>query len=391
MGIGLAALARGFCLAAFAMTAPASAATYLYVGNAASNEIVVHALDPNTGDLTVIEKHIVPGITKAGGSIPMAVSPDKKFLFAGFRGEPQVAASFSIDAATGKLKHLGNGPLADSMAYIVTDRTGRFLLSASYPGHKITVNPIADGVVQAPRQICRRRRTRTRSCPTASNRHVLVPSLGGDTLLHFRFDAATGTLSANEPTGAKVKEKAGPRHFRFTKDERFVYLLNELDASVYVLPYDARSGTTGKELQVVSALPDGLQRQALGRRNPAHPGRRLSLRIRAHLEHACGVQGRRRDRQADPGGELPDRAAAARLRDRPIGPLSLRGRGKVGLDDELRDRRQNRQARQAQAISGRQEPELGRDRGRPLANLPVQSTSISSVTYGQFARSTVGN
>ena len=58
MGIGLAALARGIFLAAFAMTAPAaSAATYLYVGNAASNEIVVHALDPKTGDLTVIEKH----------------------------------------------------------------------------------------------------------------------------------------------------------------------------------------------------------------------------------------------------------------------------------------------------------------------------------------------
>jgi 6-phosphogluconolactonase len=257
MGHGLVALTRGFFLAACVMTAPAGATTYLYVGNAASNEIVVHALDPNTGDLTVIEKYIVPGITKAGGSIPMAVSPDKKVLFAGFRGEPQVAASFSIDAATGRLKHLGNGPLADSMAYIVTDRSGRFLLSASYPGHKVTVNPIAEGVVQPPRQIMPTPPNAHAILPDNSNRHVLVPSLGGDTLLHFRFDAATGTLSANEPSGAKVKEKAGPRHFRFTKDEKFVYLLNELDASVYVLPYDAATGTTGKELQVVSALPDG--------------------------------------------------------------------------------------------------------------------------------------
>ena len=54
-----------------------------------------------------------------------------------------------------------------------------------------------------------------------------------------------------------MKEKAGPRHFRFTRDEKFVYLLNELDASIYVLPYDARSGTMGKELQVVSAMPEG--------------------------------------------------------------------------------------------------------------------------------------
>jgi len=78
MGHGLVALTRGFFLAACVMTAPAGATTYLYVGNAASNEIVVHALDPNTGDLTVIEKQVVPGITKAGGSIPMAVSPTRK-------------------------------------------------------------------------------------------------------------------------------------------------------------------------------------------------------------------------------------------------------------------------------------------------------------------------
>jgi 6-phosphogluconolactonase len=206
----------------------------------------------------VIEKQVVPGITKAGGSIPMAVSPDKKVLFAGFRGEPQVVASFAIDAATGKLKHLGNGPLADSMPYIVTDRTGKFLLSASYPGHKVTVNPIgADGVVQAVKQIVPTPPNAHAILPDSQNRHVLVPSLGGDTLLHFKFDAATGTLSANEPAGAKVKEKAGPRHFRFTKDEKFVYLLNELDATVYVLPYDAKSGIAGKELQVASALPEG--------------------------------------------------------------------------------------------------------------------------------------
>jgi 6-phosphogluconolactonase len=119
------------------------------------------------------------------------------------------------------------------------------------------VNPIADGVVQAPKQIVPTAPNAHAILPDNSNRHVLVPSLGGDTLLHFRFDAATGTLSANEPAGAKVKEKAGPRHFRFTKDEKFVYLLNELDATVYVLPYDAKMGVAGKELQVVSALPDG--------------------------------------------------------------------------------------------------------------------------------------
>ena len=230
MGHGLVALTRGFFLAACVMTAPAGATTYLYVGNAASNEIVVHALDPNTGDLTVIEKYIVPGITKAGGSIPMAVSPDKKVLFAGFRGEPQVAASFSIDAATGRLKHLGNGPLAE------LDGLHRDRPQWQVPAQRVLSGPQGHGESDrrgrraATRQIMPTPPNAHAILPDNSNRHVLVPSLGGDTLLHFRFDAATGTLSANEPSGAKVKEKAGPRHFRFTKDEKFVYLLNELDA-----------------------------------------------------------------------------------------------------------------------------------------------------------------
>lgn len=259
MRLGLAALARGFFIAAFAVTATAaSAATYMYVGNAASNEIFVFSLDPKTGDLTQIDKLVVPGITKAGSSMPMSVSPNKKFLYAGFRGEPQVAAAFAIDAKTGKLKHLGNGPLADSMAYIATDRSGKFLLSASYPGHKLTVNPIgADGIVQAPKQTVPNLPNSHAILADKSNQHVLSPSLGADVVNQFNFDAKTGTLTPNDPPSTKVAEKAGPRHFRFSKDEKFVYLLNELKAVIIVFAYDAKKGVLTKELQTISALPAG--------------------------------------------------------------------------------------------------------------------------------------
>jgi 6-phosphogluconolactonase len=144
------------------------------------------------------------------------------------------------------------------MAYIVTDRTGKWLLSASYPGHKVTVNPIgADGIVQAPKQILPTPPNAHAILPDKSNKHVLVPSLGADLVNQFKFDPATGALSANEPAGTKVKEKAGPRHFRFSKDEKFVYLLNELDATINVFSYDAKGGTLTKQLQTISALPAG--------------------------------------------------------------------------------------------------------------------------------------
>ncbi len=250
----VAALAATLALAAAAL--PATAATFVYVGCTDSNEIHVLQLNPQNGDLTPVEKATIPGITKTAGSTPMAISPDKKFLFAATRGEPMVAASFRIDPATGKLSHIANGPLDGSMAYIATDRSGRFLLAASYPNNKVTVNPIApDGTVQAPKQVVPTEPNAHAIQPDASNRFVLATSLGGNLLKLFRFDAATGALSPNDPPAAPVKAGAGPRHFAFHPTNGRVYLLNELDASVYVFAYDPKAGTL-KELQVVGALPE---------------------------------------------------------------------------------------------------------------------------------------
>lgn len=261
MRSGGAAFLRGFLAMALAAGGTAAnAATYVYVGNAGNSEITVLSLDPKTGDLKEIEKAAIPGIVKAGGSTPLAISPNKKFLYAALRGEPQVAAAFAIDAKSGKLKHLGNGPLADSLAYIATDRSGRYLLGASYPGHKVTVNPIgADGLVQPPKQVIPNLPNSHAILADKSNRHVLAPSLGADAVNQFAFDPATGALTPATPPALKTAAKAGPRHLRFSNDEKYVYLLNELDATLYVLPYDAKSGTLKSPEQIVSVMPPGAQ------------------------------------------------------------------------------------------------------------------------------------
>jgi 6-phosphogluconolactonase len=45
----------------------------------------------------------------------------------------------------------------------------------------------------------------------------------------------------------------------FSPHKKFVYLLDELDASIYVLPWDDKTGTLKKEVQVASALPKGFE------------------------------------------------------------------------------------------------------------------------------------
>src|SRR4051794_395389 len=87
------------------LMSPTQAASYVYVGNAESNDISVPHLDRQSGALTAIETVPIPGIAKPGSTSPLAVSPDSRFLFIGIRSEPYVAASFAIDAASGKLRH----------------------------------------------------------------------------------------------------------------------------------------------------------------------------------------------------------------------------------------------------------------------------------------------
>jgi 6-phosphogluconolactonase len=249
----------------------ARAATFVYVGNADSQDISIFELKPD-GDLAPVETAAVPGPAKPGSSMPLAVSPDTKRLYAGLRNEPYSVVTFAIDAKTGQLKPAGSGPLADSMAYLATDRTGKFLLSASYGGNKVAVNRIGpDGVVQAAQQVIETQPNAHCILTDPTNRYVLHTSLGGDLVYQEKFDAKTGKLTPNDPPSVSVKaeggakgggkggDKAGARHLVFSPNAKFVYLVDELDASIYVFPWDARTGTLKKEVQVTTSLPKGFE------------------------------------------------------------------------------------------------------------------------------------
>jgi 6-phosphogluconolactonase len=239
-------------LALAAAVAGSHAATYVYVANAESQEISVLQLDRASGALSAIETVPVGGMV-----MPMAVSPDKRELYAALRSQPFRVVSFAIDPASGKLKKLGEAALADSMANIDVDRSGRWLFAASYGGNKITVNAIdKDGLVGAVQQLIATRPNAHAIHADAANRFVFATSLGGDNLSAWRFDAATGVLSANEPALIASPAKSGPRHFVWDTTQRRVYLLSELDGSLAVFDYDAARGTL-REVQRTTSLPPG--------------------------------------------------------------------------------------------------------------------------------------
>ena len=251
-------------LLSLASSAPALAGTFVYVSNAEDGDIGMYTLQAD-GSLQPGQRFKAEKLV-----MPMAVSPDKRFLIAAVRSKPFQAYSYSIDKSSGALNLVGTGTLAESYPYIAFDRSGRFLLGASYGANQVGVNPVgADGRVGEPLQVIPTARNAHSIRTDNTNRFVFVPHLGTDQVFQFLFDEKSGRLSANTPPVLQLKQGSGPRHLIVSSDNRFVYLLNELTGMVTTLSLDPNAGTL-KELDSVSVLPPdtklvpGVPRGAVG-------------------------------------------------------------------------------------------------------------------------------
>lgn len=232
------------------------AETFAYVGNADSNDISVFKMTAG-GEMTPVQTAAFKGVDKPGSSTPLAITPDHRVLIAGVRSQPFQAVSFAIDPKTGQLSHIGNGPLADSMANIAIDHSGKFLFSASYGGNKVALNALgANGVAGEPKQVIPTGLNAHAFLPSPDNRFAFATNLGSDQILAFAFDATSGTLTPSDPPAHKVPEKSGPRHFVFHPNGKFVYLVHELNGDVAAFAYEAKSGAWD-EIQRTTALPEG--------------------------------------------------------------------------------------------------------------------------------------
>ena len=231
-------------------SAPALAATFVYVSNAEDGDIGVYRMQ-DSGELQ-------PGARAKAASVvmPMVLSPDRRFLYAASRSKPYSVHVYSIDKGTGALTLLATSPLAESFPYISLDKTGRYLLGASYGGHVISVNAVgSDGRVAAePLQVIPVGRNAHSIRVDESNKFVYVPTLGSDAIFQFTFDANSGKLSSNTPPVYLMKAMTGPRHFITSSDNKFLYALSELQGTVTTFSIDGKTGLL-TEVSSASGLP----------------------------------------------------------------------------------------------------------------------------------------
>ena len=185
---------------------------YMYVALQEDDKIAVFTIDPQTGKLTPQVE-----VPVAGGPFTMAISPDRKFLYAGTRESTQLY-SFQINQANGGLTQNGTVSLEAWPVYISTDRKGKFVLSAYYQGAHAAVHPIGgDGPVGGPPIEWLATASGAHAMQTdPTNSYAFVPHIAGNgpnAIFQFRFDENTGRLTPNSPARVEPEAFLGPRHF----------------------------------------------------------------------------------------------------------------------------------------------------------------------------------
>jgi len=240
--------------------------------NSTSKGIYAFRFDDGTGALTPV------GLAAETPSPSfLTASADGRFVFAvnelqTYQGETTgLVTSFAVDRATTKLTQLsqqitkGAGP-----CHLVLDKTGRFLAVANYTSGNFALFPVGqDGKLQpATTVVTGEATTGPDGAPLkglghmvafdATNKFLVASDKGLNKLLVFRFDAAKGTLTPNQPPSVSIPQpRSGPRHFGFDPKEQYVFSLAEQAATITTFSWDAKTGTLAP-LGAVPTRPEGV-------------------------------------------------------------------------------------------------------------------------------------
>ena len=204
----------------------------------------------------------------------LVVHPNRRYLYAVnednlYQNRPSGSVSaYTIDEKNGRLTLLNQvATRSTGPCHLALDKTGRWLLVANYSGGSIAEFPVEnDGSLgdnlaflqHKGSSVDRERQTSPHPHEivfSPDNRFVLVPDLGLDEVLTYRFDAARGTLTPADPPFTRMAAASGPRHLVFHPNGKLVYVENELSATIGVYGYDPSNGHLDSLLETVSTLP----------------------------------------------------------------------------------------------------------------------------------------
>lgn len=199
----------------------------------------------------------------------LAMHPKKTVLYAvcSFAKKPVVAAyQIAKKDNRSNLTLLNAVEIGDGgAAHVSVEPTGHTLLTAQYGSGSVGVFSLnEDGSIRERTQLVKHQGgskvdASRQESPHAhwtgmspDNRFAFVPDLGLDKVVIYRLDAANAKI---EQHGFGVLPPgSGPRHMKFDKTGKYIFVLNELSLSVTVFEYNAKDGTM-KPLATVPTVP----------------------------------------------------------------------------------------------------------------------------------------
>jgi 6-phosphogluconolactonase (cycloisomerase 2 family) len=246
--------------------------------------IYLYVMDPASGFLT-LRKSFDVGNTSPSSIV---ISPSGKYLYAvneisNFNGmQTGSVTAYSITTPSGDIKMLnavasgGTGP-----AFVGIDPTGKYVFAANYGGGNFSVFPVLDDgslgqasdtqagkgplfgphvAVNAPigsfansgHDTLHAHMTQT----DPSGKFLLVTDLGLDQLMVFKLD--NGKVTPTEQGSVRAIPGAGPRHFAFHQNGKWLYLINEEASSLTFMLFDPATGKLTPK-STIWAVPDNFQ------------------------------------------------------------------------------------------------------------------------------------
>jgi 6-phosphogluconolactonase len=223
----------------------------------------VHVSSAVSGDVTVIQQgadqrfKTIQTLTLGSHPAPMCFNPTDSTLCIAQRGEPASLAICHANKDNGLLQAPTHIPLAARASYLGLHPRMQSLVAVSYHGHGLQTFRLQDGLphIDSARWIPTLRHPH---CVvfSASGRHAVVACLGDDASCVFKTHPELGDLGDAPLLRVNTRAGAGPRHVCFHPNQRHLYVIHELDASVDVWDWDDAHGQLAHR-QTVSIWPSG--------------------------------------------------------------------------------------------------------------------------------------
>lgn len=237
-----------------------------YTKNSSSEGFYVYEFDAASGD--AVYKNKAAAINPSY----LSLSSDEQFIYAVNEldtKEESRASAFSFDKSSGGIKTLNSVPAeGGAPCYIITDKAGRYAVSANYSGGNFSVFPILeDGSLGKAVQVVqhqgnsvnKQRQEKPHVHSTVfspDEKYLFVCDLGTDKIMVYRYDPDNSSkpFSPAEPPFTSIEPGAGPRHLVFHPNKKTAYVIEEMAGKITGFTYE--DGQL-KAFQTISLMADG--------------------------------------------------------------------------------------------------------------------------------------